>query len=426
MAVVNTTNIIDNSIFLKAKLAPNMVGDNYYIENLQDKRNQDWEYRYNRVEIEEEPEKRIQYVKPDILGDTAVYNPIDVVITNVKNEKGDDLGTDWASLSFRDLKHPTAIGKRYRFSLDFPDMTKMTDEQKRYDTSVWLCVNKAPVHAGNSCTVRRCNTTVTLLGYENGDRKKTETREVHLEPAVLDSDLLKYMQVYYNEVLPSPQSEWYLIMQLNYYTNCIKINDRFIFGTIDTEVRENNAVYKVKSVIKSNTTNTYVRNREEELATTPVVIIALDKDTIGENDDFKNRIANGAPVYSIGDIHEEEQQETPSGHVYTLKNSETLQNTLAYRKSQEYDFQVLCDDERIIFSGDGSEFEMKYTLKNKAKTQWNNYFKIEYTSKGIKVTNLQGWSGGPLEITLTYPIPQDAGNSEEQQLIKKYVITLNS
>jgi len=426
MAVVNTTNVIDNSIFLKAKLAPNMVGDNYYIENLQDKRNYDWEYRYNRVEIEEELNKQIDYIKPNELNDTAIFTPIDAVITNVKNEKGADLGTDWASLSFRDLKHPSDIGKRYRFSLEFPDMTQMTEEEKKYDTSVWLCVNKAPVHAGNSCIVRRCNTTVTILGYENGDRRKTKTREIHLEPAVLDSDLLKYMQVYYNEVTPSPQSEWYIIMQLNFYTNCIKLNDRFIFGTIDNEIKENNAVYKVKSVIKSNTLATYVRDKKDEIKKTPIIILALDKDSIGDNDDFQNRIANNAPVYIIGEEPTEESVVDSTGHIYTLQDSNVSQSTLAYRKSQEYDFPILCDEEKIVFSGDGSEFTTKYTLKNKAKSQWEKYFKLEYTSKGIKVTNLQGWSGGNLEITLTYSIPQDAGNSEETELIKNYIITLNS
>ena len=36
MMIVDTTNVIDNSIFLKAKLDKTMVGSNYYLENLQD------------------------------------------------------------------------------------------------------------------------------------------------------------------------------------------------------------------------------------------------------------------------------------------------------------------------------------------------------------------------------------------------------
>ena len=35
MPLFNTTDIVDSSIFLKAKLDKNKVGSNYYIENLE-------------------------------------------------------------------------------------------------------------------------------------------------------------------------------------------------------------------------------------------------------------------------------------------------------------------------------------------------------------------------------------------------------
>ena len=126
MALFDTSNIIDNSIFLKAKLDKNMVGENYYIENLQDKRNQDWEYRYNVVGIEEELEKQIFYSSNE-----PTYSAIDAVITSVKSDRGQDLGTDWANLAFKNLKHPSKIGTRYRFSLDFPNMEDMTEEERK-------------------------------------------------------------------------------------------------------------------------------------------------------------------------------------------------------------------------------------------------------------------------------------------------------
>ena len=75
MAVYNTTDILDSSAFLKAKLDKNMVGTNYYIENLQYRRDQDWEYRFNRVDIEEELNKQMCYT-PEM----PVYTPIEVVI----------------------------------------------------------------------------------------------------------------------------------------------------------------------------------------------------------------------------------------------------------------------------------------------------------------------------------------------------------
>ena len=80
MAIIDTSNTIDSSIFLKAKLKDNMVGDNYYIENIQARRNRDWDYRFNRVDIEEELERQYHYTK-----DIPVYTPIEVVINNVKS-----------------------------------------------------------------------------------------------------------------------------------------------------------------------------------------------------------------------------------------------------------------------------------------------------------------------------------------------------
>ena len=127
MALVDTTKVIDNSIFLKAKLDKNMVGSNYYIENLQHKRDKDWEFRYNLVDIEEENEKQCDYTD-----EYPKYTPIDVVIRNVKSDKGKDLGSDWANIAFRNLKHPVFLGKRFRFQREFNDISNLQEEDKIY------------------------------------------------------------------------------------------------------------------------------------------------------------------------------------------------------------------------------------------------------------------------------------------------------
>lgn len=150
MAIIDTTDVIDSSIYLKAKLKHNMVGENYYIENLQDKRNADWEFRYNVVDIEEELHKQINYTK-----ELPCYTPIDVVIQSAKDEMGEELGTDYAILAFRELFHPNEIGYRYRFDFDhvgegMQDLSTMSEEDKYYNTSVWLGINKSPLSAGNS------------------------------------------------------------------------------------------------------------------------------------------------------------------------------------------------------------------------------------------------------------------------------------
>ena len=61
MPVYDTSNTIDTSIHMKAKLDKNRVGSNYYIENFQNKRNSEWLMRYNVIDIEEELEKDKTY-----------------------------------------------------------------------------------------------------------------------------------------------------------------------------------------------------------------------------------------------------------------------------------------------------------------------------------------------------------------------------
>ena len=60
MAIIDTTNVTNSSMLLKSRLNKNMSKDNHYINNLQAKRDQDWEFRYNVVGIEEEKEKQKQ------------------------------------------------------------------------------------------------------------------------------------------------------------------------------------------------------------------------------------------------------------------------------------------------------------------------------------------------------------------------------
>lgn len=388
MALYDTSNIIDNSIFLKAKLDNNMVGSNYYIENLQYKRDQDWEYRYNVVEIEEELEKQINYTSypPN-------YTPVETVITNVKSDKGQDLGSDWAHLAFKNLKHPNKIGYRYRFSLDFPDMKTMSEEDKHYSTSVWLCVNKSPIKAGNSCTVRRCNTSLTLVGSPTCEA--SYITEVHREPCVLENEL-KYLQTYYNLAVPVPQAEWYATMQLNYFTNFINLNDRFIMGVADLESRENNQVYKVKAVIKSTLDKTFLRDSQDEMESTPLVIIALDKDMISPEDDIESRIANGAPIYKV--------EETAPVYEYYIQAEEPCEQRILLAQQEEYKFNLYYNKNKV----DKIDFDFKAELRGIIEKNWGNYFKMEKINNNkIVIKNLKSCNRGPLIITIKCKTPDD-------------------
>lgn len=398
MAILDTSNVIDSSIFLKAKLDKNMVGSNYYIENLQDKRDADWEFRYNVVGIEEELVKQINYTQ-----EIPSYTPIDVVIRNVKSIKGEDLGTDWANISFRDLKHPCGEGYRYRFSLDFPDMSRMDEEEKHFGTSIWLGVNKTPVKAGNTLTVRRCDTALTFVGSPTMDYNNIT--EIHYEPVVLENEM-KYMQVYYNDTMPVPQAEWYAIMQLNYFTNQIKINDRFLFGIMDVDRRDNNSVYKVKAVIKSNQEHTFMRDHEDEMFSTNLVTLALDKDSVSEQDDLENRVAYNTSIYPVNNDDNTQyyiEVNTPIKDIY---------------RGDSYTFTAyLCYNNNIV----KVPMKFEYTLEHIKEGNEKNYYICEETDNTFTITNKRKCKG-KLLVKATCIIPDTDGKT----LSSEFEITLKA
>lgn len=291
MAIINTTNIIDDSIFLKAKLKKNMVGDNYYIENAQQQRDAKWDFLPNRIDIEEESNKQIEYTNED-----PNYTPIEAVITSVKDEKGKSLGSDYANLVFKNINYPTALGKRYRFSFDFEKTLQMSESEKKINTCVWITINDNKISIGKNSIIRRCNSNVGMVGSPNLDYNNIT--EKHYEPCILENDL-KNMNIYYSKVLNVPNAEWYVIMQLNYFTNFIKIGDVFILGGSDLINKSNNATYKVKAISKACGDNTFFFNEDNNISQIPLIVLALEKSSVDENDNIKERIADNAPIYLV-------------------------------------------------------------------------------------------------------------------------------
>lgn len=389
MAVIDTTNLTNSSMILKSRLDKNMSIKNHYLNDLQAKRDQDWEFRYNVVGIEEEKEKQIGY--SDLL---PVYSPIDVVIRSVKDENGKDLGTDWAQLSFKDLKYKTEVGRRFRFSLDFPDMSLMSEEDKYYDTSVWIDINESPLKVGASCLARRCNSSIAILGSPTG--KPENANEVRYEPVVVDSEL-KYMQLYYNQTLVVPQSELYLTAQMNYFSNCIKINDRIILGSVDTNELENNSLYKVKAVIKCASTKTFVKEGDNGIRDISLVVLALDKDTVADEDNFVKRIPKNAPIYLIPEKEQNESNE----YQIVLDPSDTK---IILGDSRECKTCLSLKGNRI-----DTEFEYQIVLNGIKEENWKNYYiftKINENSFVIK--NLKACNRGTLDVIASCKDPNDS------------------
>jgi hypothetical protein len=158
-------------------------------------------------------------------------------------------------------------------------------------------------------------------------------------------------------------------MQLNYFTNHIGLNDRFVVGAIDSESRENNSIYKVKAVIKSTTNKTFVRDIEDEMESTPLVIIALDKDMISPEDDIINRIANGNSIYKT--VEEEPVYE------YYIRVEEPSEQRILLTQTEKYEVN-LCYNNNIVKDVD---FEFTVALNGIIEKNWGNYFVFEQTSR---------------------------------------------
>lgn len=415
MALIDTTNVVDSSMFLRAKLKNNMVGDNYYIENLQEKRNADWEYRYNVVEIEEEANRQIAYT-PQLPG----YLPLEVVIRNVKNDRGQDLGMDWADLSFKDLKYPSWLGKRYRFQLDFPNMEEMTEEEKHYGASVWITINRSPINPGNSCIVRRCNTSVALVGSPTRDYHNIT--EMRYEPGILETDL-RYMNMYYNQTLVVPQAEWYLTMQMNYFTNCIKVNNRLILGGTDMMDRENNSVFMIKAVVKSTSSKTFAKAGSNGIEDIPLVVLALDKADGDKQDDYENRIPVNAPMYFV-------PKEEPVGEYYIVigedeKGKEEIDleavHTLVMGETETFYPRLILNDITIE-----TKFNIEAKLNGIKVENWKNYFTLVENSDGsFSITDVKMCNRGNLEVTVSCEVSDNVqGRSTPQTIGATYKFKL--
>ena len=400
MAIIDTTGTLDTSMYLKAKLKNNMVGDNYYIENLQDKRNLDWEYRYNVVDIEEELNKDVKYTT-----NLPCYTPVEAVIQSVKDDKHNELGTDWASLSFKDLYHPSEIGYRYRFDYGSSGegmqiLEHMTEEEKYYNTSIWLAINKSPISAGNSLVTRRCNGSIALVGSTT--REYDNVSEVRYEPVIIDADS-KLLSFYLNMTLVIPSAIWTMTAQLNYFTNQIRLNDRVILGgvTQDPNDKGSNEVYRVNGIIKVKNTKTFSKPGDDDVATTPLVVFGLDKDVVSSTDDFYYRIADRAPIYTIA-------EQNPSDFVppneYIIQVSEpennriilgdTITRTLTLDNSTgktNFDFEISANLEGFVPGDEGQEEYYEFEVLKDEQGYLNTF----------SIKNLKTYSDGYLVITAT-------------------------
>jgi hypothetical protein len=281
-------------------------------------------------------------------------------------------------------------------------MKAMTEEQKMYTTSIWLCINRTPLTAGNASIIKRCNTSIAFAGVK--DNVTSQIDEIHYEPAILESDL-KYINYYYNQTVPVPQAEWYLTTQMNYYTQNVTINDRFIIGGVDLDVRDNNATYKVKAVVKSPSTVTFQHNKQHNTEQIPLVIIALDKDLVDAQDDLETRLANNATKYFIN-------KDNPIYEYYIrLKDADTEGNyrgKVLQGYTENYTVELVLDDtvQKANFNVTAELIDMK----NGKQMKDENYYVLKSYDKkpnSFSVENIKSCPHAKLKVTCSCTNPSN-------------------
>lgn len=166
MAAIDSTNMIKTE-YLLSQTPPNEPIENYYLKELQDKINYEWRFRPNRVEVEYEKSP----------GEER-YEPIEIVVQTVKDEKGKNVADDYKKVVYRDIKQPMRVGRRFKFATDLNVETP--DDEK----CIWIALNQDRANFTASQVIQRCNGTLgSVWKDENGNKF------YHYEPAIFPEDL---------------------------------------------------------------------------------------------------------------------------------------------------------------------------------------------------------------------------------------------
>ena len=254
--VINTTHSA-NCYDILSQTPPDYDRENYFLKELQQKVDAEWEYRPNRVNIEYE----------DNWGQQT-YAPIQVVIQSVKSEKGREIADDFRQVVFRDiLDSRFTIGSRFRFAAHYNGSAQVPDSEK----NVWLSINTDSVKMTSSMIIERCNGTLGSLWKDDQG-----VSHYHYEPVVQASGLTS-VSLMENEVAVSPQSKLTIIAQHNDYTRDYFINQRFIVGY--------DKVYRVNAIDKFYSNSTF------DAENVGLMRMYLEITETSEYDDFEHRIA---------------------------------------------------------------------------------------------------------------------------------------
>lgn len=166
-------------------------------------------YDYNQALLDEQFETlgNVYEIEEESIKGSNLYSPILASVSTVESIRTKNYAVDdFRNLLFRDIKHDTWIGKRYRFG-----------------DNVWLTINVATINTIiNNTLVQRCNNVVRWIDEETG--------EIYSEPCVVGekASMVRTEQGAHIQVIDGQLS---LIMQYNNISKNIKINHRIKLGS---------------------------------------------------------------------------------------------------------------------------------------------------------------------------------------------------
>lgn len=371
--IFDTTDFVDTSMMYKSKLSKNFFGDNYWIESMQNKIDADWYFASNVVDMKEQDIERNE--QGYVIGEPK-YHDIEVRINAVYDEKGQKLSDDYKNLIFQKVEHPMRLGTKYYFDVhDFSDAPKENE-------CTWLTINFDTTQMTANSIVRRCSAN---LGFLIDDH----TTEWY-EPAILEYDP-KYTINRSNNVLNIVKSETYATVQYNEYTKNIKVNDRFILGSLDFDDISNNTVYKVKEVFRFGALST------ENPNSIPLVTLALDRDVINPDTDLIKIDPDGTTHY-IADYYIEKQGKDNNKDDYNLGYylKITPDISVIYEgQSQTYQCALYDHYNNVV------ETEIIYDLTLPKATTPSAYFDYSVENNQLTITNLKRFYKDDLRIACT-------------------------
>lgn len=325
----------------------NFSKDNYFLKEIQDKVDASWTLRPNRVDIEQE----VTFGKDD-------YITYEVVAQSVKNDAGVIISDDWRRFVFRDIHYDCPIGTKFRVAPGY-DVT-VADKDK----FIFLVFNKQnELTATNAVVVRRCNGT---LGTPYLD--KFGLVQYHYEPAVQQG--ISNTDFHYNKMATDPSAALTIVVQHNEFTKKYYINQRFIIGY--------DRVYRITNIDKFYSNNTY------DPKNVGLITLYMAIDSIGERDDFVNRIAYNESN-PVEHVHEKKidnyhiiVREADAQYGFDTNNNSLVipsNKPLAYIKINDSDYL-----EAYLYDGEDRQnnpISITYSIDKIPQSEWDKYVIID-------------------------------------------------